>query len=99
MSGVHCFLYTLYRYHTPSPRATIDEAMWGYDHTSLLQMFNYTSNWLDENHSHRLRQLHLVVGRFPHFNERIKTKLRSQLPDEIALPPDVDTVALFGDAT
>ena len=99
VSGIHSFLYTLYRYHTPSFRSILDEEIWGFDHTSLLKMFNHTANWLDENQCHRLRQLDLVCGRFPHFNERIKSKLRSQLPDDIALPPDIDDAALFGDAT
>ena len=40
ISGVHAFLYTLYRFHNPAQRQSLDSEFWGYDYSVLNKMFS-----------------------------------------------------------
>lgn len=52
VSGVHAFLYTLFRFHSPSQRMALDSVEWGYDYSSLSRIFNSVVQLIDINHRH-----------------------------------------------
>lgn len=102
IDSTHAFLYLLTRYHSPSQRQSDDSAIWQYDYTSLSQIFNGVLTWMDDTHSHRLRQLNRLVEKLPGFNEAICNKIRMACPglDAVGgMPPDAINCALFGDGS
>jgi hypothetical protein len=98
VSGEHAFLYTLFRFRSPSPRLTSDEDLWHYDYSVLSKIFKKMVSIIDKKHRHRLRRLPQNVHKFQAFNECILTKLQQQYPGQ-ALPEHSLNCALFVDCT
>ncbi|KAJ1410505.1 hypothetical protein B484DRAFT_468566, partial [Ochromonadaceae sp. CCMP2298] len=98
VTGVHAFLYTLYRYHSPSQRQTLDEVKFGYDYSVLSKMFAACINFMDEEHAHLYRNLPRAAAKFETFRAKITAKHHVLWPGE-ALPPDAARCVLFGDGS
>jgi hypothetical protein len=92
ISGVHCFLYYLYRIHTTNERQSMDQITFGYDYSSLSKIYNGVAEWLDLNHCHRLNII--PVHRFQEFNRVIKEHI---VHSGLIIPPEADCVCLFLD--
>jgi hypothetical protein len=97
VAGQHCFLYLLFRMHSPSIRQTLDSKFWGYDYSVLSKIFNKVLEFIDMNHSFRLRRLHMAFNKLEEFNFSITQKIQQNFPNE-NLPPDSIHCALFADA-
>eukprot|EP01032_Pedospumella_encystans_P018564 gene18564-21128_t len=95
VDGMHAFLFTLYRYHSPSERLTLDSALFHYDYSTLSKIFTTVVSFLHTRHAHRLRRIPDVVPRLGHFNERIRSKINSSFN---VIPDDAQRCALFADA-
>lgn len=96
VDSCHCFLYLLYRLHSPSQRQTLDQQVFCYDYSSLSRIFNETTEFIDDNYSSHLRNLHQIVHKFQMFNEVIISKMNDLYPGE-PLPGDCLHCALFAD--
>ena len=96
VSGVHCFLYWLFRYTSPSRRISDDSKEWGYDHTVLSKMFNAVVDFIDHTHRFRLKRIPEAVVKFPYFNRCIMNSIHRDFPGQL-LPPEAYSCALFGD--
>jgi hypothetical protein len=59
-------------------------------------MFNKVVQFIDENHSFRLRNLQSITDKLPNFNNKIKAKIRSSFPNDV-IPPDATFCSLFAD--
>jgi hypothetical protein len=95
VNGVHCFLYMLFRFKSPSERQTLDSRLWGYDYTVLSKMFNESVIVMDHNYGHLLNTLPNVGPRFAEFNLKILHHLLGRINEEI--PPHAARCALFAD--
>jgi hypothetical protein len=98
VSGIHCFLYTLFRLHSPSQRQTLDQDDWGYDYSVLSRIFNTVIDFIDNTHCFRLKRLPQVAHKFSLFNQKIKDKIRADYP-QVRMPVDAESCALFCDGT
>lgn len=98
VSGEHAFLYTLFRYRSPSQRQALDTQTFGYDYSVLSKMFNACIAYIDDTHAHRLRRLPETAPRFAHFNTCITGSIGRKFPG-IPLPPDAIQCSLFVDGT
>lgn len=96
VSGVHCFLYWLFRYTSPSRRLSDDQVEWGYDYTVLGKMLNVVVDYIDQTHRFRLQRLPEAVRKFPYFNQCIVRAIQRNFPDQ-PLPPEALRCAVFGD--
>ena len=86
----------IYRFKSTSARQSLDAPLFGYDYSALSLIFNKVVDFIDTNHSHRLRFVPQISGRFPEFNERVRAKLREKFPG-LPLPPEAEGVVLFSD--
>jgi hypothetical protein len=75
VDGIYAFLYCLHRYHKPV-KLEDDQNTYGSDYSVLSKIFNTVVNWIDDNHSQRLRCLRKVAHKFPLFNQKIIAKIR-----------------------
>lgn len=71
---------------------------WNYDYSTLSKMFNAVLDFVHFRWSHTLLRLDHAVNRFPHFNERIITKLQQDYPN-YPIPNEAVRCALFVDGT
>jgi hypothetical protein len=99
VSGEHCFLYLLYRFHSPSIRLALDAQKLGYDYSTLSKIMTATCNFIDEHHQHRLNSLHRIVHRFEEFNSRIVSSFQDREQGNVPVPPDMQRCSLFTDAS
>jgi hypothetical protein len=99
VSGEHCFLYLLYRFHSPSIRLALDAQKFGYDYSTLSKIMTATCNFIDEHHQHRLNSLHRIVHRFEEFNSRIVSSFQDREQGNVPVPPDMQRCSLFTDAS
>jgi hypothetical protein len=98
VSGIHAFLYTLFRFRSPSKRMTLDEKFWGYDYSVLSRMFHRTVSWIDQHHGHRLNNLDFIRCKLPTFNRKIVMKMEEKFHGH-PLPIHITNCSLFIDGT
>ncbi|KAJ1419369.1 hypothetical protein B484DRAFT_400202 [Ochromonadaceae sp. CCMP2298] len=99
VSGVHAFLYLLFRMYSHSQRMQLDAKLWGYDCSTLSKIWNALLVLVDDKHRHRLQQLPSIAHKFPEFNAKIYEKMRKEVPAHVLMPPHVEHCALFGDGS
>eukprot|EP01032_Pedospumella_encystans_P014343 gene14343-16478_t len=76
VSGELCFLYTLFRYRSPSQRQALDTQIFSFDYSVLSKMFTACTSCIDDTQAHRLRKLPDTAARFIHFNDCITGSIR-----------------------
>ena len=89
-------IYFLFRLKSTAARQSLDTLIFGYDYSALSLIFNTLVEFIDRNHSHLLRLVPHVSGRFPEFNDRIKIKLLQLFPG-LQPPPEAEITAVFSD--
>ena len=97
VSGVHAFLYTMFRHHK-GQTLDADKLTWRYEYNSLSQIYLAFLAWADDLHSHRLQRMEWSANRAQMFNEKIVAKITAlSAVYNVPVPAALAHISYFSD--